>query len=90
MSNLDREEKELLNSVENNEWQSVENIELAKSKYKNYAQNQPNQTKISVTLTIEDIEKINQLADKLNKPVSIISQEILHKYLQGELVEKTA
>ena len=64
MSNLDREEKELLNSVENDKWQSIDNIESAKLKYKNYAHNQLNQTQISISLTIEDLEKINDLAAK--------------------------
>lgn len=58
MSHLDREEKELLNSLENNEWHSIDNIKVAKTRYKNYAQNQLNKTQISITLTLEDLEKI--------------------------------
>jgi hypothetical protein len=32
MNNLEKEEKELLKSVENKEWKSIHNIELAKLK----------------------------------------------------------
>lgn len=44
-------------------------MESAKLKYKQYAENQFNLTQISITLTSEDIEKINQLANQLNKPI---------------------
>ena len=88
MSNLDREEQDLLNSVENNEWQSLNNVEEAKLRYKNYAQNQLNETRFSITLNFEDAEKINQLANQSGKSVTRVSEEILHKYLEGKLIEK--
>ena len=88
MSNLDREEQDLLNSVENNEWQSINNVSEAKLRYKNYAQNQFNETRFSITLNFEDAEKINQLANQSGKSVTRVSEEILHKYLEGKLIEK--
>jgi len=90
MTNLNQEEKDLLNSVENNEWKSINNLKQAKQKYQNYAINQLKNNQIEIILTPEDQEKITQLANQLGKTVPIISQEILHKYLQGELIEKTA
>jgi len=88
VSNLNQEEKDLLNSVENDEWQPIDDIEQAKVKYQNYAKNQLNLNNIEVTLTLEDREKINKLATQLGKSVSSFTEEILHKYLQGELIEK--
>lgn len=88
MTNLNQEEKELLNSVENDEWHSINNLEQAKLKYQKYAINQNiNQETISITLIPEDREKINQLASQLGKSVNHLSQDILHKYLQGILIE---
>lgn len=88
MSNLDREEQDLLNSVENNEWQSINNVSDAIVRYKKYAQNQLNEMRFSITLNSEDAEKINQLANQSGKSVTRVSEEILHKYLQGNLTEK--
>ncbi|MEB3310962.1 MAG: hypothetical protein VKJ02_12075 [Snowella sp.] len=45
--------------------------------------------KIEVNLSIQDTNKIYDLAEHFQKPVSNLAQEIIHKYLGGELIEKT-
>jgi predicted DNA binding CopG/RHH family protein len=89
MSNLNQEEKELLNSVENNEWQSISKVEEAKILYQSYAKEYLERS-IKVVLSKEDEQKLSDLANQLGKSASSLTEEIVHKYLQGLLVDKTA
>ncbi len=88
MNSLNPEEKELLESVEKEEWESVENLSQEIKRYQTYASHQINQQKIEVTLSVEDSQKIQNLSQKLGQSIANSSQEILHKYLQGELIER--
>jgi post-segregation antitoxin (ccd killing protein) len=45
--------------------------------------------KIEVNLSLQDTNEIYNLAEQLGISVSTIVQEIMHKYLRGELIEKT-
>lgn len=89
MSALNKEEKDLLNSVENEEWQSIDNVSEEIKRYQNYVKHQINEKRIEIILSVEDNQKIQELANKLGQTIPNLTQEILHKYLQGELIEKT-
>lgn len=89
MSNLNQEEKDLLNSVENEEWHSIKKVEEAKNIYQIYAKEYLEKS-IKVVLSREDEQKLSDLANQLGKSASSLTEEILHKYLQGLLVDKTA
>jgi predicted DNA binding CopG/RHH family protein len=88
MASLNSEEKDLLNSVEKGEWQSIDNISEEIKRYQSYANHQINQNKIEIFLSIEDTQQIQKLAAQLGQSISNLSGEILHKYLRGELIEK--
>jgi hypothetical protein len=88
MNSLNPEEKELLESVEKGEWESVENISQEIKRYENYARHQINQQKVELTLSVEDSQKMQKLSQQLGKSITNLSQEILHKYLHGELIER--
>lgn len=88
MNSLNPEEKELLESVEKGEWESVENISQEIKRYQNYARHQKNQQRVELTLSIEDSQKMQKLSQQLGKSITNLSQEILHKYLHGELIER--
>ena len=88
MNSLNPEEKELLESVEKGEWESVENISQEIKRYQNYARHQINQQKVELTLSLEDSQKMQKLSQQLGKSITNLSQEILHKYLHGELIER--
>lgn len=88
MNSLNPEEKELLNSVEQDEWKSIDNLTEEIHRYQTYASHQINQQKIEIILSVEDIQKIQELSNQLGQSISKLSQEILHKYLQGELIER--
>ncbi len=44
---------------------------------------------IEVNLSMQDTNEIYDLAEQLGISVSTIAQEVMHKYLRGELIEKT-
>ncbi|WLT37528.1 hypothetical protein NON20_17165 [Synechocystis sp. B12] len=43
---------------------------------------------IEVNLSLQDADKIREIAEQLQVPVTYLAQEIIHRYLGGELVEK--
>ncbi|WP_041235288.1 hypothetical protein [Dactylococcopsis salina] len=57
MNGLNSEEKEILESVEKEEWKSVENLSQEIKRYQTYASHQINQQKIEVNLSVEDSQK---------------------------------
>lgn len=86
MSNLSKEELELLESVENGEWQSVENVESEILRYQQIAEQQF-KTSINIELSPKDHSLLQQLASNSGLSVTNFTQEILHKFLEGKLVE---
>ena len=86
---LDQEERDLLESIENDEWVSIPNEKEEIKRLQEVAISQMARQKIEVQMSIQDTDKIYGLADQLGKSVSSFAQDILHKYLKGELVEKT-
>ncbi|WP_271252746.1 hypothetical protein [Pseudanabaena sp. Chao 1811] len=86
---LDQEEQALLESIENDEWVSIPNEKEEMKHFQEMAISQMSRQKIEVQMSIQDTDKIYGLANQLGKSVSSFAQDILHKYLKGELVEKT-
>ena len=86
---LDQEERDLLESIENDEWGNIPNEKEEMKRLREMAISQMARQKIEVQMSIQDTDKIYGLANQLGKSVSSFAQDILHKYLKGELVEKT-
>jgi post-segregation antitoxin (ccd killing protein) len=45
--------------------------------------------RIEVNLSMQDTNEIYNLAEQLGISVSAVVQEVMHKYLGGDLIEKT-
>ena len=88
MQHLDIEEHELLESIENDEWVSISNKQEELSRFQNLAKQQVLRQKIELQISAQDSDKIYSLANQLGISVSSVIQDIVHRYLQGELVEK--
>lgn len=52
MNSLNPQKKEILESVEKEEWESVKNVSQKIKRYQTYASHQINQQKIEVTLSV--------------------------------------
>ena len=57
MNSLNPKEKEILESVEKEEWESIKNVSQEIKRYQTYASHQINQQKIEVNLSVEDSQK---------------------------------
>lgn len=84
---LDEEERELLASIENDEWVSIPNEKEEIFRLRQMAIADRSKQKIEVNLSLQDTGKIHNLAEQLGISVSAVVQEVMHKYLGGELIE---
>ena len=86
---LDAEEKELLESVENDEWLSVPDSESRAGRYQAYAKATFRKDKrINIRISQRDLIKLQQKALAEGLPYQTLIASVLHKYVSGRLVEK--
>jgi predicted DNA binding CopG/RHH family protein len=84
---LDEEERELLASIKNDEWVSIPNEKEEIIRLRQMAIADRSRQKIEVNLSLQDTGKIHNLAEQLGISVAAVVQEVMHKYLGGELIE---
>lgn len=89
LTKVDREEHELSESVENGEWQSVENLDEEIAKSKEYAQNTfiKNQ-RMNIRISQKDLNALKIRAAEEGLPYQTLVASIIHKYLSNNLVER--
>ncbi|MCP4020837.1 MAG: antitoxin [Desulfobacteraceae bacterium] len=86
---IDPEEKELMESIEKNEWQPVKNFEQEKEKAITAARNTLKKDKrINLRLTQKDYHQIQIRAIEEGIPYQTLISSIVHKYLNGSLTPK--
>jgi predicted DNA binding CopG/RHH family protein len=86
--NLDQEEQNLLESIENDDWVSIPNVKSEIQRFQEIAKQQVEMQKLELQISKQDSDRIYNLANRLGLSVTNFAQDIIHKYLQGELVEK--
>ncbi|MFA6716581.1 MAG: hypothetical protein WC082_16020 [Victivallales bacterium] len=88
---LDKDEKELIESIESGKWQSVRNLDDEIKTHKEYARNtlRKNQ-RVNLRISSKDLEDIQSLAAEEGLPYQTLMSSILHKYVSGKLVERRA
>ena len=88
--NLNNEEKELLESYNRGEWEKIPNQEKELKKFQEFAQNSLKKDKrINIRLTNRDLTEIKRKAVNEGIPYQTLVSSILHKYVNGRLIEKT-
>jgi predicted DNA binding CopG/RHH family protein len=89
MEKLDKEELDILNSFEHNEWQSVQNKDNELVKHQQYATAtlEPEQ-RVDIYLSIPDLKALQQHAVAEGLSYQALAAHILHQYLSGTLMEK--
>jgi predicted DNA binding CopG/RHH family protein len=86
---LDKEEQELLESIESGEWQSVDNLEDEIKKHKEIAKNTLKKDKrINIRLSSNDLQMLKTTAAELGMPYQTLVSSVLHQYVTGRLVQK--
>lgn len=83
---LDQEEKELMESIERDEWQQIDNFDQEKKKAVAAARNTLKKDKrINLRLTQKDYNQIQIRAVEEGIPYQTLISSIVHRYLNGSL-----
>ena len=89
MSNISKEEKDILESVEANEWQSVKGRKKQVEQYQLYARETfRKDRRVNIRLAGRDLEAIQKRALLEGILYQTLIASILHKFAAGRLVDK--
>ena len=87
---IDQEEKDLMESIESDEWQSIKNIDQEKEKAIMAARNTLKKEKrINLRLTQKDYHQIQIKAIEEGIPYQTLISSVIHKYLNGSLTPRS-
>jgi predicted DNA binding CopG/RHH family protein len=91
MSGLDQEEKEILEAFERGELKSIPNKEAELKHHREYAAATFRKDKrINIRISERDFKALQKRALMEGIPYQTLVSSILHKYVEGRLVEKNA
>ena len=81
-------EKELVRTIENNEWISVSNLSEMKKQFKTAAKNTLlKDQRMNIRIAQRDLEGLKTKALEEGMPYQTLVASILHKYITGKLKE---
>jgi len=85
---LDKEEQELLESIENDEWVRVENASEEKSLAKLAAGNYLRKdSRVNIRISSNDLSHLKQEAARKGLPYQTFISSVLHQYASGHFTE---
>ncbi len=86
---IDKDEKELINSIENDEWVPVKNAAELKKIFKKAARTTSiKDQRMNIRIAKRDIQSLKAKALEEGMPYQTLVSSILHKYITGKLTEK--
>jgi predicted DNA binding CopG/RHH family protein len=86
---ISKEEKELMTSIENEEWVEIENFEEEKLKYEQYAAAALEKNeKIYIEIPERDLKEIQRRSIEEGLTYQTFIASILHKFITGKLVDQ--
>jgi predicted DNA binding CopG/RHH family protein len=87
---LTKEEKDILESVERGEWRRIPDFDKEARRYQEYARATLRKDKrVNIRITERDIVRFRKKAIEEGLPYQTLISSVLHKYINGRLVEKT-
>ena len=87
---LDSEEKELIESIENNEWIPVKDQKNLKEEAKLFAAATMKKDKrLNIRISARDLRNLKIKALEEGIPYQTLVSRVLHKYLAGKMKERT-
>ena len=82
MNNLDKDEKDLLESFEKDEWNSVKKNSKRKKELKEYARETIRKDeRVNIRISERDLKELQRIALKEGLPYQTLIASILHKYV---------
>ncbi|MBN2313943.1 MAG: hypothetical protein JXM79_08425 [Sedimentisphaerales bacterium] len=88
---LTKEEKEILDSVERGEWKQVPNLQREAKRFQESAKATLRKDKrVNIRMTERDLLYFQKRAVEEGLPYQTLISSILHKYINGRLIEKAS
>jgi len=88
--NLTREELDIIEDIESGKAVSVKDSEREKKRYSEYAANTVRKVKrVNIRISERDLESIQRKALEEGIPYQTLISSLLHKYINGRLVESS-
>jgi predicted DNA binding CopG/RHH family protein len=88
MKKLDPEEKEILEAFESGALQSVANVKAALKQHQDYAAATfQKDSRINIRISSKDLRSLQKRALSEGLPYQTLIASLLHKYVEGRLVE---
>lgn len=84
-----KDEKQLIKTIENDEWKTVTNVAEMRAEFKAAAKmTLLKDQRMNIRITQRDLEGLKTKALEEGLPYQTLVSSIIHKYLNGKLVEK--
>lgn len=88
---LSKHEKEILESVERGEWRSVRGAKKQMERYQDYARATVRKDKrVNIRMSEKDLVGLQKRAMEDGLPYQTLISSILHRYINGRLVDKAS
>ena len=87
---LSKDEKELLDSVEQGEWKTIPDFKKEAKRYQEYATATFRKNRrVNIRISEKDLVNIQKRALQEGLPYQTLMSSVLHKFITGHLKEKT-
>jgi predicted DNA binding CopG/RHH family protein len=87
--NLTKEEREILRSVERGEWRSTRGVKDQIQRYQGYARAAVRKDKrVNIRMSEKDLVRFQKKAMEEGLPYQTLISSVLHKYINGRLIDK--
>jgi predicted DNA binding CopG/RHH family protein len=88
---LTKEEKDILKSVENDEWESIPNFKIEARRMQEAARaTQRKDKRVNIRMTERDLAYFKKKAMREGLPYQTLISSVLHKYINGRMSEKAS
>ncbi len=90
MIKLDPEEQDLVESFERDEWRPVPGREAEIERYRQHARSTfKKDMRVNIRMSQKDLDALKMRALEEGLPYQTLMASVLHKYVDGRLVERT-
>ena len=88
---LSKQEKQIAESVERGDWRSVRGVKKQIKRYQDYARATVRKDKrVNIRMTEKDLIHFQKKAMEEGLPYQTLISSVLHKYVNGRLVDKAS
>jgi predicted DNA binding CopG/RHH family protein len=88
---LNKEERKILRSVEKGRWHSVRGVKKEIQRYRGYARATVRKDKrVNIRMSEKDLVRFQKEAMEQGLPCQTLISSVLHKYVNGRLVDKAS